>query len=220
MKFSELIKQLEKTGTKLLAISKTKPQAQIMELYEQGQRDFGENRAPEMAEKFEALPKDIRWHYIGYLQSNKIKYMAEFVHMIHSVDRAKVLQEINKRAQQHDRTIDCLLQFHIAEEESKSGFDLPEAKAMLESESFGNLKNIRICGVMGMGTYTEDLEKVRQEFRSLRNIFETLRDAYFADQPHFKEVSMGMSGDYPIAQEEGSTIVRIGSLLFGPRNYK
>lgn len=220
MKFSELITQLEKTGTKLLAISKTKPQAQIMELYEQGQRDFGENRAPEMAEKFEALPKDIRWHYIGYLQSNKIKYMAEFVHMIHSVDRAKVLQEINKRAQQHDRTIDCLLQFHIAEEESKSGFDLPEAKAMLESESFGNLKNIRICGVMGMGTYTEDLEKVRQEFRSLRNIFETLRDAYFADQPHFKEVSMGMSGDYPIAQEEGSTIVRIGSLLFGPRNYK
>ncbi|NRA47557.1 MAG: YggS family pyridoxal phosphate-dependent enzyme [Phaeodactylibacter sp.] len=220
MKFSELITQLEKTGTKLLAISKTKPQTQIMELYEQGQRDFGENRAPEMAEKFEALPKDIRWHYIGYLQSNKIKYMAEFVHMIHSVDRAKVLQEINKRAQQHDRTIDCLLQFHIAEEESKSGFDLPEAKAMLESESFGNLKNIRICGVMGMGTYTEDLEKVRQEFRSLRNIFETLRDAYFADQPHFKEVSMGMSGDYPIAQEEGSTIVRIGSLLFGPRNYK
>jgi pyridoxal phosphate enzyme (YggS family) len=218
MNFKELQKELARTQTKLIAVSKTKPHEQIMGMYEKGQRDFGENRVQEMADKYEALPKDIRWHFIGHLQTNKVKYMAEFVHLVHSVDRQKVLKEINKRARQNDRVIDCLLQFHIAEEESKFGFDLPEVREMLEGQAFANFKNVRICGVMGMATFTDDHEKVRREFQSLHKIFDTLRSDFFADQPHFREISMGMSGDYPIAQEEGSTMVRIGSLLFGPRN--
>lgn len=218
MNFQELQKELAQTNTKLVAVSKTKPHEQIMGMYEKGQRDFGENRVQEMAEKYEALPKDIRWHFIGHLQTNKVKYMAEFVHLVHSVDRQKILKEINKRARQHDRVIDCLLQFHIAEEESKFGFDLPEAKEMLQGQAYAGFKNVRICGVMGMATFTDDHEKVRREFQSLHHIFDTLRSDFFADQPHFREISMGMSGDYPIAQEEGSTMVRIGSLLFGPRN--
>jgi pyridoxal phosphate enzyme (YggS family) len=218
MNFKELQKELARTQTKLIAVSKTKPHEQIMGMYEKGQRDFGENRVQEMADKYEALPKDIRWHFIGHLQTNKVKYMAEFVHLVHSVDRQKVLKEINKRARQNDRVIDCLLQFHIAEEESKFGFDLPEVREMLEGQAFANFKNVRICGVMGMATFTDDHEKVRWEFQSLHKIFDTLRSDFFADQPHFREISMGMSGDYPIAQEEGSTMVRIGSLLFGPRN--
>lgn len=218
MNFKELQQQLAQTDTHLIAVSKTKPNEQIMELYELGQRDFGENRVQEMADKYEALPKDIRWHFIGHLQTNKVKYMADFVHLVHSVDRQKVLKEINKRAKQSGRVIDCLLQFHIAEEESKFGFDLPEAKAMLEGPAFQNFEHVRICGVMGMATFTDDQDKVRREFQALHRIFDTLREAYFSDQPHFKEISMGMSGDYPLAQEEGSTMVRIGSLLFGPRN--
>ncbi|MCR9098684.1 MAG: YggS family pyridoxal phosphate-dependent enzyme [bacterium] len=218
MNFKELQQQLAQTNTRLIAVSKTKPHEQIMELYDLGQRDFGENRVQEMADKYEALPKDIRWHLIGHLQTNKVKYMAEFVHLVHSVDRQKVLKEINKRAKQSGRVIDCLLQFHIAEEESKFGFDLPEAQAMLESPAFQNFEHVRICGVMGMATFTDDEDKVRREFQALHRIFDTLREAYFSGQPHFKEISMGMSGDYPLAQEEGSTMVRIGSLLFGPRN--
>lgn len=217
MNFKELQQQLRSTGTKLVAVSKTKPAEKIQDLYELGQRDFGENRVQEMAEKYEALPKEIRWHFIGHLQTNKVKYMAEFVHLVHSVDRQKVLKEINKRAKNCDRTIDCLLQFHIAEEESKFGFDLAEARQMLEGEAFSNFNNVRVCGVMGMATFTEDEAKVRREFQALHHIFDTLRTDYFSDQPHFREISMGMSGDYPIAQEEGSTMVRIGSLLFGPR---
>ncbi|MEQ8707119.1 MAG: YggS family pyridoxal phosphate-dependent enzyme [Phaeodactylibacter sp.] len=217
MNFKELQEQLAQTKTTLVAVSKTKPNEKILSLYEQGQRDFGENRVQEMADKYAALPQDIRWHFIGHLQTNKVKYMAEFVHLVHSVDRQKILKEINKRAKQHDRVIDCLLQFHIAEEESKFGFDLAEAKGMLEAEAFKNFNNIRICGVMGMATFTEDEQKVRREFQALHKIFDTLHTNYFADQPHFREISMGMSGDYPIAQEEGSTMVRIGSLLFGPR---
>ncbi len=218
MNFKELQQQLAQTDTSLIAVSKTKPNEQIMELYDLGQRDFGENRVQEMADKYNALPKDIRWHFIGHLQTNKVKYMADFVHLVHSVDRQKVLKEINKRAKQSGRVIDCLLQFHIAEEESKFGFDLPEAKAMLEGPAFQNFEHVRICGVMGMATFTDDQEKVRREFQALHRIFDTLREAYFFEQPHFKEISMGMSGDYPLAQEEGSTMVRIGSLLFGPRN--
>jgi pyridoxal phosphate enzyme (YggS family) len=218
MNFKELQQQLAQTNTRLIAVSKTKPHEQIMELYDLGQRDFGENRVQEMADKYEALPKDIRWHFIGHLQTNKVKYMAEFVHLVHSVDRQKVLKEINKRAKQSGRVIDCLLQFHIAEEESKFGFDLPEAQAMLESPAFQNFEHVRICGVMGMATFTDDEDIVRREFQALHRIFDTLREAYFSGQPHFKEISMGMSGDYPLAQEEGSTMVRIGSLLFGPRN--
>lgn len=217
MDFKELQQQLEQTGTQLVAVSKTKPPEQIMAFYEQGHRAFGENRVQEMAEKHEALPKDIHWHFIGHLQTNKVKYMAEFVDLVHSIDRQKVLKEINKRAKKHDRIIDCLLQFHIAEEDSKFGFDLAEAREMLESEAFANFNNVRLCGVMGMATFTDDHEKVRREFQHLRSLFDTLRTDYFTEQPHFKEISMGMSGDYPIAQEEGSTMVRIGSLLFGPR---
>lgn len=209
--------ELAQTGTQLIAVSKTKPNEQLMELYEQGHRDFGENRVQEMADKHEALPKDIRWHFIGHLQTNKVKYMAPFVHLVHSVDRLKVLKEINKRARQNERVINCLLQFHIAEEESKFGFDLEEAQAMLESETYRNMEHVRLLGVMGMATFTDDQEKVRREFQALRRIFDTLKADYFAGQPDFKEISMGMSGDYPIAQEEGSTMVRIGSLIFGPR---
>jgi pyridoxal phosphate enzyme (YggS family) len=217
MNFKDLQQQLEQTGTQLVAVSKTKPNEKILDLYAEGQRDFGENRVQEMAEKYESLPEDIRWHFIGHLQTNKVKYMAEFVHLVHSVDRQKVLKEINKRAKQYDRTIDCLLQFHIAEEENKFGFDLTEAKAMLDADAFKKFNNVRICGVMGMATFTDDHAKVRREFQALHKIFDTLHADYFNDQPHFREISMGMSGDYPIAQEEGSTMVRIGSLLFGPR---
>lgn len=218
MNFKQLHQQLNQSNTKLVAVSKTKPPEKILELYNQGQLDFGENRVQEMAEKYEKLPKDIRWHFIGHLQTNKVKYMAEFVHLVHSVDRKKVLREINKRARQHDRVIDCLLQFHIAEEESKFGFDLPEAKAMLDGEAYQGFQNVRICGVMGMATFTDDEEKVRREFQALHRIFDTLQSDYFNEKPYFREISMGMSGDYPIAQEEGSTMVRIGSLLFGPRD--
>ncbi len=208
---------LAQTGTQLVAVSKTKPNEQIMELYEQGHCDFGENRVQELTDKYEALPKDIRWHFIGHLQTNKVKYIAPFVHLIHSVDRLKVLKEINKRARQNERVVNCLLQFHIAEEESKFGFDLEEARNMLESEAYRNMEHVRLLGVMGMATFTDDQEKVRREFQALARIFKALKSGYFADQSHFREISMGMSGDYPIAQEEGSTMVRIGSLIFGPR---
>lgn len=218
MILQDIRQSLAATQATLVAVSKTKPEADLLALYEQGQRDFGENRVQELTDKYEALPKDIKWHFIGHLQTNKVKYIAPFVHLIHSIDRMKVLKEINKRAKEEERVIDCLLQFHIAEEESKFGFDLPEAKAMLASPAYQQFQNVRICGVMGMATFTEDLDKVRREFQSLRRIFEQLQSEHFAGQPHFKELSMGMSGDYEIALEEGSTMVRIGSLLFGPRD--
>lgn len=207
-------------GVKLVAVSKTKPVEAIEEAYNAGQRVFGENRAQELAEKYEVLPKDIEWHLIGHLQTNKVKYVAGFVAMIHGVESLKLLETIDKEAKKHNRVISCLLQFHVAQEETKFGLNMEEAKALLESESYAEMKNVRIEGVMGMATNTENLTQVREEFRHLRRIFEELKQQYFADKPEFKELSMGMSGDYLIAVEEGSTMVRVGSSIFGARQYK
>lgn len=213
----DLLRELSATGTALVAVSKTHPPERVLELYRQGQRIFGENRAQEMLEKYRALPKDIDWHLIGHLQTNKVKYIAPFVRMIHSVDSLRLLEEIDRQAVKSNRVIDCLLQFHIAREETKFGFDEAEAREMLSGTTFSLLKNVRICGVMGMATFTDDAGLVRSEFRRLKTIFERLKKEFFADAPYFREISMGMSGDWRIAVEEGSTMVRIGSLLFGER---
>lgn len=215
----DLLKELKPTHTTLVAVSKTHPPEKIMELYRAGHRDFGENKVQEMIGKYEQMPKDIRWHLIGHLQANKAKYITSWVHLIHSVDSFKVLQEIDKRAANDERVVDCLLQFKIAEEDTKFGFGPEEAYEMLRSEEFRKLKNVRIAGVMGMATFTEDEEQVRREFQQLRQIFQYLKDNFFANQDSFREISMGMSDDYKIALEEGSTMVRIGSLLFGERVY-
>lgn len=203
----------------LVAVSKTKPVTDLQEAYDAGQRIFGENKALEMRDKHQQLPKDIQWHFIGHLQTNKIKYIAPFVTLIHSIDSASLLEAVNKEAAKNNRIIDCLLQFHIAQEETKFGLDMKEATTLLESESFKNLKNINICGVMGMATFTDDNEQIRNEFKTLKNIFNTLKDSYFKDSEAFKEISMGMSDDYPIALEYGSTEVRVGSTIFGAREY-
>lgn len=203
----------------LIAVSKTKPIADLQEAYDAGQRIFGENKALEMRDKHQELPKDIQWHFIGHLQTNKIKYIAPFVTLIHSIDSASLLEAVNKEAVKNNRIIDCLLQFHIAQEDTKFGLDVEEAINMLNSDNFKNLKNINIVGVMGMATFTDDVNQVRSEFKSLKNIFDTLKDGYFKDNDSFKEISMGMSDDYSIAIEEGATMVRVGSKIFGARNY-
>ena len=203
----------------LVAVSKTKPESDIQEAYDAGQRVFGENYPQEMRDKHEALPKDIQWHFIGHLQTNKIKYIVNYVTLIHSIDTANLLEAVNKEARKHNRVVDCLLQFHIALEETKFGLDLDEARQLLDSEAFKQMENVRICGVMGMGTFTDDMEEVRREFKHLKSIFDILKQDYFAGQPQFKEISMGMSEDYPIAIEEGATLIRVGSKIFGPRNY-
>lgn len=203
----------------LIAVSKTKPVSDLQEAYDAGQRIFGENKALEMRDKYHELPKDIQWHFIGHLQTNKIKYIAPFVTLIHAIDSLPLLESVNKEAAKNNRIIDCLLQFHIAQEETKFGLDIEEAKSLLESESFKDLKNINICGVMGMATFTDDVVQVRNEFKNLKNIFETLKENYFKANDSFKEISMGMSDDYPIAIEEGATMVRVGSKIFGARNY-
>jgi PLP dependent protein len=212
-----ILSELEKSNTTLVAVSKTKPNEAILDIYNQGQRIFGENRVQELAQKQEELPKDIEWHMIGHLQRNKVKYIASFVSLIHSVDDFKLLKEINKQAVKEDRIIKCLLQFKIAKEETKSGFDLNSILQMTKDPVFKSLKNIKICGVMGMATFTDDESQVRSEFRTLKQIFEKLKAETFSTNPDFKEISMGMSGDYKIAVEEGSTMVRIGSLIFGER---
>ena len=203
----------------MVAVSKTKPVSDVQEAYDAGQRIFGENHALEMRDKHEALPNDIQWHFIGHLQTNKIKYIIPFVTLIHSIDSANLLEAVNKEAAKHGRTVDCLLQFHIAQEETKFGLDLDEARQLLDSDAFKAMQNVRICGVMGMATFTDDMEEVRKEFKHLKTIFETLKKTYFTDQPQFKEISMGMSDDYPIAVEEGATLIRVGSKIFGARNY-
>jgi len=217
-KIEEIKSNLPKT-VKLVAVSKTKPAELIMEAYNQGQRAFGENKVQELLAKYEELPRDILWHFIGHLQTNKVKYIAPFVHLIHGVDSFKLMKAINQEAKRNGRIISCLLQFHIAEEETKFGFSLDEVLEILNSEEFANLGNIRIAGVMGMATYTDDTAQIRKEFSMLRFIFETLKKDYFSENLNFKEISMGMSGDYLIAIEEGSTMVRIGSTIFGERNY-
>lgn len=203
----------------LVAVSKTKPVSDLQEAYDAGQRVFGENHALEMRDKHESLPNDIQWHFIGHLQTNKIKYIIPFVSLIHSIDSGKLLEAVNKEAAKHNRVVDCLLQFHIAQEETKFGLDLQEARQLLESDAFKQMQNVRICGVMGMATLTEDEAQIRKEFHNLKNIFDTLKHDYFSDATPFKEISMGMSHDYPIAIEEGATLVRVGSKIFGPRIY-
>lgn len=216
--FDKILKELKPYKAQLVAVSKTKPNSDIQKLYEQGQRDFGENRVQEVVDKHDQLPQDIRWHFIGHLQTNKVKYIAPFVDLIHSVDSPRILKEINKQAESENRTIDCLLQFKIAEEDTKYGLTLEDAQSLLSSESFSAMENVRIVGVMGMATFTDDEHQVRAEFRRLKSIFDRLQVAHFSTTEYFKEISMGMSGDYQWALEEGSTMVRIGSLLFGARD--
>lgn len=201
----------------LVAVSKTKPESAILEAYEVGQRIFGENKVQELVQKHEALPKDIEWHLIGHLQTNKVKYIAPFVHMIHAVDSLKLLQEIDKQGQKHNRTISCLLQFYIAQEDTKFGLSFEEAEALLSSREFVEMEFVRISGVMGMASNTSNEEQVRDEFRTLHNYFQIIKSKYFKFNEDFKEISMGMSGDFAIAIEEGSTLVRVGSSIFGER---
>jgi pyridoxal phosphate enzyme (YggS family) len=199
----------------LVAVSKTKPNEAILEAYEAGQRVFGENKIQEMTQKWETLPKDIKWHMIGHVQRNKVKYMAEFVSLIHGVDSFRLLLEINKQAKKYDRVIPCLLQMHIAEEETKFGLDKTELYAVINSHDFMALENVKVVGLMGMATFTKDERQIRKEFASLKSIFDDLKQKL----PNIAVLSMGMSGDYAIAIEEGSTMVRIGSSIFGARNY-
>jgi pyridoxal phosphate enzyme (YggS family) len=206
-------------GCALIAVSKTQPIEKIQEAYDAGQRAFGENKAQEMARKYGQLPRDIEWHMIGHLQTNKVKYIAPFVHLIHSVDSLKLLTEIDRQAKKNNRVIPCLLQVHIAEEESKFGFSEEEVQELLKSEAMERLDHIRITGLMGMATFTENMEQVRKEFRSLSRLFSVLRSQPLPKQVNMQELSMGMSGDYPIAIEEGSTMIRIGTAIFGERNY-
>lgn len=204
---------------KLIAVSKTHPVSVIMEAYRAGHKIFGENRVQELLAKYNEMPKDIEWHLIGHLQTNKVKYIAPFVSLIHSVDSLKLLSVINKEAQKCDRVIDCLLQVYIASEETKFGLSADELHELLQSPELDQLQNVRICGLMGMATFTDNLQQVRTEFRFLKNLFEEVKQKYFKDKPWFKELSMGMSSDYQIAVEEGSTMVRIGSNIFGHRSY-
>ncbi len=206
-------------GCALIAVSKTQPPEKIQEAYDAGQRTFGENKAQEMARKHEQLPRDIQWHMIGHLQTNKVKYIAPFVHLIHSVDSLKLLTEIDKQAGKNNRIISCLLQVHIAEEETKFGFSAEEVLELLKSEALQKLEHIRITGLMGMATFTENMEQVRKEFHSLNHLFTTLKNKPLPKQVVMQELSMGMSGDYQIAFEEGSTMIRIGTAIFGERNY-
>ena len=201
---------------RLIAVTKTKPIEVLQETYDSGFRRFGENKVQEMTAKYEALPKDIEWHMIGHLQSNKVKYMAPYVSMVHSVDQFKLLKEINKEAKKNDRTISCLLQIFIAEEETKFGLSEAEAREIFESAELTSLTNIKIVGLMGMASNTYNDEQVRQEFRTLKNLFESFK-AYEKENVQMEEISMGMSGDFPIAVEEGSTLVRLGSAIFGAR---
>jgi pyridoxal phosphate enzyme (YggS family) len=209
--------ELKNSNVKLIAVSKTKPVESITEAYNAGQRVFGENTVQELAEKYEKLPKDIEWHLIGHLQTNKVKYIAPFIKMIHSVDSLKLIREINKQAAKHNRVIDCLLQIYIADEDTKYGMDFAEAIELLRSEEFKALKNVRIRGVMGIATLTDNQRMIRDEFYELRTFYTGLKETFFRKEPDFTEISMGMSGDYKIAVEQGSTMVRLGSTLFGTR---
>ena len=217
---SAIKKEIGTSNVKLIAVSKTKPVESILEAYEAGHRLFGENMVQELVEKHEKLPKDIEWHLIGHLQTNKVKYIAPFINLIHSVDSLKLIQEINKQALKHDRIINCLLQLEIADEETKFGMDMAEAIEFLRSKEFQELKNVRICGVMGIATLTDNPKMTTEEFYELKTFFNGLKDTFFRKDPAFKEISMGMSGDYKLAIEEGSTLIRLGSTIFGGRQVK
>lgn len=214
---SKLLKKIPE-NVLLVAVSKTKPPEVLMQAYEIGQRHFGENKVQELVAKQEALPKDVKWHFIGHLQRNKVKYIASFTHLIHGVESLKLLKEINKQGAKNDKVINVLLQFHIAKEESKFGLSLCEAEDLLNSEDYSHLNHIRIEGVMGMATFTDDKAQIKSEFKSLRAIFNTLKNDHFNQSKTFNVISMGMSGDYELAIQEGSSMVRIGSTIFGARN--
>lgn len=211
----EEIRKSLPAGVTLVAVSKTKPISDLNEAYQAGQRVFGENKIQEMSQKWEELPRDIEWHMIGHVQRNKVKYMAPYVSLVHGVDSFRLLREINKQAKKNDRVIPCLLQMHIAEEETKFGLDTTELNEILDSEEFPKMENIAVTGLMGMATFTSNEEQLRREFKQLKTIFDTFRQKV----PTAEILSMGMSGDYKIAIEEGSTMVRIGSSIFGARNY-
>ena len=206
------------TSARLIAVTKTKPIEDLQAAYDANCKTFGENKVQEMVQKWEVLPKDIQWHLIGHLQSNKVKYMAHFVSMIHSIDSLKLLQEVDKQAHKYERVIDCLLQIYIAQEETKFGLSPEEALEILDSEAFKSMKNVRIVGVMGMATNTDNQEQIRLEFSSLKTFFDTLKSTYTETANlQLQEISMGMSGDYLLAAQEGSTLVRVGSAIFGSR---
>lgn len=216
MDIAENIKKLKEElgeGITLVAISKTKSNKDILAAYNAGQRIFGENKIQEMTEKQEALPGDIEWHMVGHVQRNKVKYMAPYVSLVHAVDSLKLLKELNKEAKKNDRTINCLLQIKIAEEESKFGINAAEAREILDSEAFSKFSNVKVTGLMGMATFTEDMEQVRREFSHLKTVFDDLKQ----EHPNLEKLSMGMSGDYKVAIECGSNMVRIGSSIFGER---
>ena len=206
-------------GVRLVAVSKYHPTEAILQAYEAGQRIFGESKVQELTEKQAELPADIQWHFIGHLQTNKVKYIVPFIAMIHAADTLKLLEEINKQAEKHGRVIPCLLEIHIAHEESKYGFTFDSCREMLEGGAWRSLTNVCIAGVMGMATNTDDKDEIKREFESLHRFFLELKQKYFAAQDSFKEVSMGMSHDYPLAIESGSTMVRIGTKIFGERTY-
>ncbi|MCB0468519.1 MAG: YggS family pyridoxal phosphate-dependent enzyme [Aequorivita sp.] len=215
---SENLKKLNKelpNNVTLIAVSKTKPVSDLMEAYNAGQRTFGENKIQEMEAKWQEMPKDVEWHMIGHVQRNKVKYMAPFVSLIHAVDSLKLLKEINKEAEKNKRSIDCLLQIKIAEEDSKFGMNEADAAKLLASEEYKKFQNLNIVGLMGMATFTEDKKQISEEFQKLKKIYDRLKIL----NPEFRILSMGMSGDYKIAIENGSNMVRVGSAIFGERNY-
>jgi len=215
---AEIKKEIPES-VQLVAVSKTKPNSDILEAYHSNHKVFGENKVQDLVEKYEQLPKDIQWHFIGHLQTNKVKYIAPFVALIHGVDSMKLLKTVNKEARKNNRIISCLLQFHIAEESTKFGLSLEEVRELLNSEEFKSFRNVDIVGVMGMATFTENEKQIRSEFKTLKKYFEILKQEYFAVSDKFCEISMGMSDDYLIAVEEGSTMIRVGSKIFGERNY-
>jgi len=212
--------EIEALNVKLIAVSKTKPVEDILEAYNAGQRIFGENQVQEMAEKAEHLPKDIQWHLIGHLQTNKVKYIAPFVSLIHSVDSIKLLKEINKQAEKNNRIIDCLLQIYIADEDTKFGLGFDEVIELLRSDEFAELKNVKVVGLMGIASNTDNEKQIKEEFYELRTLFDGIKLSFFRKDDSFRELSMGMSSDYNIAIDQGSTMVRIGSDIFGKRVIK
>ena len=214
----EKINKQVPAGVKLVAVSKTKPISDIEEAYNLGQRVFGENKVQELEDKFRALPKDIEWHLIGHLQSNKVKYIAPFVAMIHAVDSEQLLKVIDKEGAKNNRVIDCLIQIHIAQEDTKFGFSEKEAEDFFLSNNWMQYNHVRICGLMGMATFTDDNQQIRLEFKSLKRLFESIKTTSMREVESFNQLSMGMSGDFQIGIEEGSTQVRVGSAIFGDRN--
>lgn len=202
---------------KIVAVSKFHSTDEIMEAYEAGQRIFGESRVQELVQKNEELPKDIEWHFVGGLQRNKVKQIAPFISLIHSVDSERLMREVNKQAAANNRTISCLLQIHVAEEDTKSGFTPDECLQFLSEGVFKEYTHVKLVGMMGMATFTDDKDKVRNEFQQLKQLFDKVKSQYFANDSDFKEISMGMTGDYPTAIEEGSTMIRVGTLIFGER---